>query len=207
VHGWDPVIQFGDGSAQSECGRIPSKDCLLSGHNDKHMDVTGTSLSGWLVFTVPKVQEGIILIRMEWWCGMDNRPRMTDGWTEVNDGKTTDTTPWNVTSDDGQRSLFNIAPGEQALPDHRKLKQSFEQRIPQDLEMDYAINGTITTMKFDEWRMYTAEKSKNVAVWPLLNDASMAEKQWDGAPVEVAVRFRSQEKPHVPVCISHVYFA
>lgn len=167
----------------------------------------GTSLSGWLVFTVPKVQEGIILIRMEWWCSMDHGPRMTDGWSEVNDGRTTDTTPWNATSDDGQRMLSITEPMGQPPLHPRQLKESFEQIVPEDLEMDYAINGTISTMAYEEWKKYTTESSKNVAVWPLLNDVNMAEKKWDGAPVEVAVRFRSQQKPHVPFCISHVYFA
>eukprot|EP00980_Cylindrotheca_fusiformis_P021317 scaffold8211_cov117-Cylindrotheca_fusiformis.AAC.13 len=206
VHGWDPLLQFCDGSAQSECARSPHNACLLYGANDKHMDVSGTPLSGWLVFTVPNVQEGIILIRMEWWCSMDDAPRMSDRWKEVNDGKTTDTTPWNET---GKRQLVldSLPTDDSWPPEQRHLKKTFEQVVPTDLEMDFAINGTIKTMEYKEWRKYSAEKSKNVAVWPLLNDVEMAERDWDGAPVEVAVRFRSEMKPHVPYCISHVYYA
>ncbi|KAL3942006.1 MAG: hypothetical protein SGBAC_003718 [Bacillariaceae sp.] len=200
VHGWDPVNQFCDGSAQSECARTPGNDCLLYGANDKHMDVAGSSRSGWLVFTVPKVQEGIILVRMEWWCFMNGGAHMANSWTEVNDGKTKDTAPYNAT-----RRLHTMEA--QVTQESRRLKPTFEQTVPADLEMDFAINGTINTMKYDEWKDYTVEKVKNVAVWPLLNDLEMAEKQWDGAPVEVAIRFRSEEKPNLPFCISHVYYA
>lgn len=197
--------QFCDGSAQSECSRTPDNDCLLYGANDKHMDVAGSSMSGWLVFTVPKVQEGIILVRMEWWCFMSGGPHMANDWKEVNDGKTTDTTPFNNTSSGNQRRLYSDEP--LMPPDSRKLKPTFEQVVPTDLEFDWAINGTIKTMKYDEWKDYTVEKVKNVAVWPLLNDLEMAEKKWDGAPVEVAIRYRSEQKPNLPFCISHVYYA
>lgn len=188
MHGWNPIKGFCDGSAQSECGRATDGNCLLTGANDKHYDVWGNSLSGWLVFTVPKVKEGIILARMEWWCGAKNDNVMTKEWTEVNNGKTTDTTPWNATS----RELGGI---------------SFENTVPTDLEFDYAVNGVIKTMKFEEWKEHTAEYVKNVAVWPILNDESMALKDWDGEPMEVAIRYRSKMKPHQSFCISHVYYA
>jgi len=202
--GWEmhnnPIRGFCDGSAQSECNRYKGHTCLALGHNDKHLDVWGNSLSGWLVFTVPNVKEGIIIARMEWWCG-SNRNSRTQGWTEVDDGKTMDTTPWNETIPvGGQRSLSQKS-------GRRVLKMSKDGLVPEDFEMDWAINGVIKTMKREEWLSHTQEFVKNVAVWPLLIDESMAEKDGDGESIEVAIRFRSKIMPQQTYCISHVYYA
>jgi hypothetical protein len=62
--------------------------------------------------------------------------------------------------------------------------------IPSDLQMDIAINGKIVhTMDREEFIKHTAEYVKNVVVFPLLNDESMATQDWDGEPMEVAIRF------------------
>ena len=197
---------FCDGSAQSECGREPDQKCLMYGANDKHMDVWGNSLSGWLVFTVPKVREGIILLRMEWWCGKGGKDQMiTKDWTEVNNGMTSDTTPWNETA---HREMMQTSMNFNEKEAHRNLgKPGKDQLVPKDLKFDYAINGVIKTMDREEWLPYTQEASKNCAVWPVLDDITMAEKDWDGEPVEVAVRFRSESDPHATYCISHVYYS
>jgi len=193
THGWKVTTGFCDGSAMSTCGRMRNDNCLMTGANDNHLDVAGNALSGWLVFTVPKVKEGVILARMEWWCHYAHK--LTTDWTEVNDGKTTDTTPYNATV--GQRQLG---------------KPTQDQLVPKDLEMDIAINGKITkTMKRDDWIKYTAEKTKNCAVWPLLNNEEMSKRDWkddnEGETVDVAVRFRSKENPKATFCISHIYYA
>lgn len=208
IDGWTPVEGYCDGSAQSECNRGIDNDCLLAGANDKHLSVKGNSLSGWLVFDVPKVREGIILIRMEWWCDVTPN-EITKDWTEVNNGMTDDTTPWNATA---HREIMEIFPPQEVAQhpddqDHRKLKPTPDQKIPRDLEMDYAVNGVIKTMKRDEWITYIREASKNVAVWPILNDPSMAQKDWEGEQMEVAIRFRSKTDPQRSYCISHVFYA
>ena len=202
---WNPLKQFCDGSAQSECGRTPNNNCLMYGANDKHMDVVGSALSGWLVFTVPKVREGIILIRMEWWCEMGKiKNKITDTWTEVNDGKTYDTTPYE--KPDGRNRVLSDSSLEEE--GQRDLKATFEQTVPRDLKMDIALNGKIVkTMEYDEWKTHSAEFVKNVALWPILDDISMAERDWEGEPVEVGIRFHSQLKPNQGFCISHVYYA
>lgn len=217
VDGWIHTNGFCDGSSMSTCARSPDATCLLSGHNDQHLGLGGNSLSGWLVFTVPKVKEGIVLVRMEWWCGA--QVPITNGWTEVNDGKTTDTTPYT------QRHLENLLPldkhvppdlgfdpavnGDFSLYPHRQLrKPTPDDLVPNDLEMDYAINGEIKTMNREEWLSHIGEPSKNCAVWPLLNDNEMAKREnWQGEELEVAIRFRSKEKPRAGFCISHVYYA
>lgn len=160
MHGWSSIKQFADGSAQSEAGRSPEDDCLLYGANDVHMDVIGDSLSGWLIFTVPKVREGIILIRMEWWCELYKiRGKLTENWTEVNDGKTHDTTPYKRPDDNDRKLLVS------SLDDvHRALgKPTFETTVPVDIEMDIAIDGKIVrTLNYEDFKQYSIEYVKNV---------------------------------------------
>jgi hypothetical protein len=204
VHGWTPQEGFCDGSAQSECGRSADSQCLLYGANDNHMDLQGDSLSGWLVFTIPNVREGIILARMEWWCGDKGGTAMSKGWTNVNDGKTYDTTPFNRSAN--SRLLFEES---SRIHLERELgKPTINDLVPPDFKMDVAINGKITrTWSREEWVRYTQEYTKNCALWPLLDDESMAQRDWEGEPVEVAIRFRSESKPKQWYCISHVYYA
>lgn len=90
VHGWTVVKGFCDGSAQSECKRDVDNKCMMYGANDNHLDLHGNALSGWLVLQMPNVKEGIILGRMEWWCGGQKANTLTKDWREVNDGKTND---------------------------------------------------------------------------------------------------------------------
>ena len=196
MHGWTVVDGFCDGSAQSECKRGPSEQCLLYGANDNHLDVTGNALAGWLVFDLPNVREGIILARIEWWCGSNKGTSLTKNWKEVNDGKTLDKTPFNATATGGVRQRERI------------LKPTMDQLIPTDLEMDIAINGKIIkTMDREEFIGNTREYVKNVALFPLLNDESMAQKDWKGERMEVAIRFRTEKSPQQTYCLSHIYYA
>merc|ERR1712194_90234 len=158
LHGWSPVRGFCDGSANSECSRKKDSTCMIVGENDKHLDVWGNSLSGWLVFTVPKVREGIIIVRMEWWCNAGKIPLITKAWTQVNNGMTTDKTPYNFTARRTMMDTHMDSNNEEAQH-HRDLgKPQKETTIPKDFEMDIAINGVITkTMKREEWIEYTRE--------------------------------------------------
>jgi len=197
MHGWNTVKGFADGSAQSEYKRGEIDDCMLYGANDNHLDLYGNTLSGWLVFTVPKVREGVILVRTEWWCGSKVKNQMTQDWTEVNNGMTADTTPWNATSmdveDKGQHRILG--------------KASKDALIPKDFEMDYVVNGEMKTMQREEWVTQMKEEGKNVAVVTILNDISMAEKDFDGEDITVGIRFRSELMPQQQRCVSHVYYA
>uniref|UniRef100_A0A6T7GFJ6 Uncharacterized protein n=1 Tax=Attheya septentrionalis TaxID=420275 RepID=A0A6T7GFJ6_9STRA len=198
--GWKNTKEFCDGSAQSTCGRSSTNECLMAGHNDNHKQVAGTSLSGWVVFHLPKLKEGIILARMEWWCGQGDA--MSKEWTEVNDGKTLDETPYNGTNPFRERNLLDFMGEEEH---QRRLKPGPEQLVPQDMKMDVAINGKIIkTWEREEWMKSAVETSKNCALWPLLDDES-----WDQGdePVELAIRFRIDSNPHQGYCISHIYYA
>jgi len=95
-YGWvvdetNPITGYCDGSSNSyDCHRSNDNNefCLLRGHNDGRSTLSGNALSGWLVIQIPKVKEGLIYMKPEWW-----HPRAamnidrTAGWTEVNNGE------------------------------------------------------------------------------------------------------------------------
>ncbi len=47
----------------STCKRAATNDCLLYGHNDGRGLLQGDGLSGWLVFTLPELKEGLVFIK------------------------------------------------------------------------------------------------------------------------------------------------
>jgi len=85
--GWrlDALPGYCDGSAHAICGRVKGSDCLLSGHMDHRGGITGDCLSGWIVFNLPQVTNGVIIIKFEDWGGAS--AEATVDWTEVNDGE------------------------------------------------------------------------------------------------------------------------
>jgi len=86
--GWeiDALPGYCDGTAHGICGRAVGSNCLLSGHMDHRGGILGNALSGWLVMEVPKVSNGIIIIKFENW-HLENESTVTKGWTEVNGGE------------------------------------------------------------------------------------------------------------------------
>jgi hypothetical protein len=51
---------------------------------DHRGGITGDCLSGWIVFNLPQVTNGIIIIKFEDWGGASGA---TSDWTEVNNGE------------------------------------------------------------------------------------------------------------------------
>jgi hypothetical protein len=86
--GWeiDAFPGYCDGTAHGICGRVKGSNCLLSGHMDHRGGIIGNALSGWLVMEVPKVTNGIIIIKFEDW-HEEKESAVTNGWTEVNNGE------------------------------------------------------------------------------------------------------------------------
>merc|ERR1712161_171318 len=102
-------------------------------------------------------------------------------------GKTLDTTPYNATKSGNGRRM------------NREM-------IPDDFEMDIAIDGKIIKV------MKKEEPTKNCAIWPLLDDKEMAERNQkegkEGEPMEVGIRYRSKSQPTgFTFCFSHLYYA
>lgn len=75
-----------DGTYDAICGRLPSSDCLLDGHMDSRGGILGNELSGWLVFNVPEIKEGIIMLKFES-NHLEDESTITKDWNEVNNGE------------------------------------------------------------------------------------------------------------------------
>ena len=189
---------FCDGSFQSECQRSLDSTCPMKGHSDGRSGLVGDGLSGWLVFEVPNVKEGVIILRMEAWKKANSNKR-TEGWTTVD----------NVDSED------EIINGNATLApsvDHGTRQLNIPEN---DFYFDYAINGKVKTMDYDEFISYKKEIAKNVALWPLMLPPQDKERvptrsnddENKGETVEVAIRLRSTAGREATVSVSHLYYA
>lgn len=169
------ITGYCDGSPHSgDCKRAPTNDCLLSGQNDAREQVAGNALSGWLVVNVPDVKTGFIFAKIQWWA-----PRSiekTIDWTEVNGGM------------EGYRE--------------RGLKRA-PTDIPEDFEVDIAVNGKITaTYNYTEWRGFALNQyAYNEAFFPMVNDTSVT------GDVELGIRVRSElNKQYASFGVTHIYW-
>jgi len=179
---------FCDGSTTSECGRGSDQKCLMYGHNDHKGILIGDALSGWLVIQMPKMKEGLIIAKMEWW-----HPRgseYTKGWTQVNNG---------------ERKLLTHEQDEKTVRNrlHRKLGPK---EWPKDIEMDIAINDQIVkTWDFDKLVELRTEVTHNQAIYPMIDDQKLA---GNDQHVELAIRFRSEKDPtSAGMGLAHIYYA
>ena len=71
-----------DGSSSGICGRQETSSCLLDGHMASKGGVLGNEFSGWLVFTVKDVKEGLIAVVLDT-SHEPNESTRTEGWTEA----------------------------------------------------------------------------------------------------------------------------
>jgi hypothetical protein len=85
--GWtvyNNVAGFCDGTSQSRCGRDNSSKCLMAGHNDyTNTGLLGDGLSGWLLFRIRNLQEGIVLAHLDVTVPANSNP-VTESWAQVN---------------------------------------------------------------------------------------------------------------------------
>ena len=195
-----PSIGYCDGSTMSTCKRHKDSDCLLYGHNDSHGGIAGDGLSGWLVIQIPKLKLGIITAKFEWWSTRDLH--RTKDWTEVNDGKTTDTTPYEHDTAEEARVWDG------SVDERRRLKAAIPE-YPEDSKFDFALNGKIfKTMDLDEFKFFRAEMNYNNAHFAIMDDQEMATRDWDGEPAELGIRLRSETDPRALVLtVNHIYYA
>ena len=189
---------FCDGSFQSECQRSVDSTCPMKGHSDGRSGLLGDALSGWLVFEVPNVKEGIIILRLEVWKDPNSNTR-TEGWTKVDNGDTS-------TEDEMLENITELA--DNANAEGRRLF------IPEnDFYFDYAINGDIKTMDYDEFISYKEKVGKNMSLWPVMLPSKKKEQVpknnngKKGETVEVAIRLRSTAGREATVAVSHLYYA
>jgi len=146
-----------DGTYDGFCGRGASNGCLLYAHNDHRGGMQFESFSGWGIFTVPNVNEGLILVRLEWWATGGAIPKIRE-WTAENNGidvggksrmlstNTTDLFPKNSKHSSPRRRL-----GESRSDNSPSVFGHSERHLKGGVELcdagllEGAVNGNITS--------------------------------------------------------------
>eukprot|EP00525_Craspedostauros_australis_P011597 CAMPEP_0198114858 /NCGR_PEP_ID=MMETSP1442-20131203/6112_1 /TAXON_ID= /ORGANISM="Craspedostauros australis, Strain CCMP3328" /LENGTH=295 /DNA_ID=CAMNT_0043772257 /DNA_START=412 /DNA_END=1299 /DNA_ORIENTATION=- len=77
------IAGYCDGTMYSWCDKSDGQECLLSRHNDRRNGLAFDGKSGWMVFNVPKVKHGLIIVKLETWYKPGSNPK-TIKWTTVN---------------------------------------------------------------------------------------------------------------------------
>lgn len=192
--GWEIVDELPgrcDGTASGQCGRLPSSKCLLSGHVDSRGGILGNALSGWLVLEIKDVREGVVVLKVDTDRKAEESTR-TVGWTEVN----------NV--EGGRRRLGGAA--DEHTPEERRAEAvtasspSRRSLLPDSFEFDFAIDGTIQTLKKKEFEEKIAKPQDNIELLTVLDDPSMKKD------LEVAIRLRGCGR-ECAIALTHVYWA
>ncbi|KAK1739865.1 hypothetical protein QTG54_009624 [Skeletonema marinoi] len=178
--GWEVQggnIGYCDGTSNAVCARDTSSICLMTGHNDGRGTLDGDALSGWVVFNLKDVTQGLFLARMESWFPMETNKR-TESWTAINNGKRTR---------------------------HRHLKAPPPPK-PADYRVEVAVNGVITkSLNETEFNDLCVEPGYNLIICTLWDDEERAVKN-EKEDVELAFRMAGGGRKAI-MGITHVYYA
>jgi hypothetical protein len=131
---------------------------------------------------IPKVKEGLIMIKLETWHWTDE-VTITEGWTTVNN----------------ERNLRT----EQSL-DERDLKQQ-PPAFCDDFHFDFSVDEKITTYNLEEFKEADKNIQRVVEVFTMLDDPSYV-KEGEEKDVELAIRMRGCGNVKV-FSLTHVYWA
>ena len=172
-----------DGEYDSWCGRAASGTCLLYAHNDNRGGLVFDGLSGWGIFELPNLKEGLIAIKTHDWfpAGSD---AATAGWTTID----------NEVSSEGRALDEN---------ENRELKKK-PKPYCDDFKFEFAIDGKITVWNKDEWLEHAVNTQRVVQLATLLDDPNYT----GGAAktVELAIRITGCQRDKT-FSLTHVYWA
>jgi hypothetical protein len=192
-----------DGGYYSICGRAANDNCPSLAHHDSRGLVVGNEFAGWIIFDVPKVENGFILLRLVTWLLKNANPR-TNGWTSVNNERRQLRDGLNQTisfvygraDHYNPEDPFNI---EKPMPERRiELKD-----MPDTLRFEYAINGKITSLDKTELQARIIHPERVVELLTLLDDPNFSSSP---VVVEVAVRIVGCGQDCV-FGLSHLYWS
>ena len=186
--GWEVVGEpqgYCDGSYYAVCRRDTDNQCVLGGHHDGRGALIGNAFSGWLVFNVPAVKEGIIMIKVHSWSKSEEN---------------TITADWN--SENNERRMLGLD-GDEYEDHERRLDTDPAEVYPDTFKMEYAINGKVTTLSKKEYMEKRHRVQRVVEVLTLLDDPNFTKEETD---VEVAIRLQDCGKD-CAIGVSHLYWA
>jgi len=199
--GWDIALEpqgHCDGTFDSVCSHDTHQECFLMGHHDDRGAVVGCELSGWLVMTLPKVKEGLIVVKLQTWHHANENPR-TAKWKTVNNKPEPKVEDHNPEQQIVESNTTNVDDS------HRQLKmRSYDTpELPDTFAFDYALNGKITSLNATEFMEKKKQLQRVVETMTILDDSSWKEQD----NVEVAIRIRGAAGEKIFFGVSHIYWA
>lgn len=173
---------FCDGTVHSFCNKGANNDCLLYSHNDGRNGLNFDAYSGWLIFNIPKIDNGYIVIKMESW----HFPEEGSPWE------------WNSINNNGHVAN-NFVEGTR----RRKLKR---EPLPtcDGFVLEYMINGQVTSKPWSELEheMELGHVQRVVETLTLLSDPSFSTER----QVQVGIRILGCAHDKVWK-LTHVYWS
>ncbi|KAL7579689.1 hypothetical protein ACA910_021835 [Epithemia clementina (nom. ined.)] len=180
-----------DGEHDSWCRR--NGPCLRYGHNDRRVGLFFDGFSGWLIFNLPKVEHGLIMIKIHSWAFYP--PSKTQGWCSENNAEPCQS-----------RALSSAAVAEEPdttlLENQRRILKPQVPSYCDDFVFEFAINGEITTWDKNQFTSNINQAQRVVELVTLLDDP-----EWNTPKenVEVAFRIRGCGRQK-PLDLTHIYW-
>jgi len=189
--GWEILDAFPgycDGTYNSECARDAQNACLLYGHNDRRTGIGFNSYSGWLVMTIPAIEHGIIVVKVEDWHD-EKDMTLTRGWTSI-DNKGRQLLRGNYYATESPSVASRALKGK-----HPSLCDNFQ--------FEFAIDGTITKWNLEQYTEKRKILQRTFESLTVLDDPNFT-----GENVEFAIRMTGcGDSTKVAMTLTHVYFA
>jgi hypothetical protein len=207
--GWQHMEEYPgecDGSYYTHCARHYLDSCPMLGHHDSRGYIAGNEFSGWLVLNIPRVEKGIIILKLYTWLGRREN-HMTIEWTSVNNERRLQEDVSGSVASTLLVENHSSMPDDEALNDrdwilgHRHLKAD-PVVFPDTFEFDYAINGKVITLTKDAFFAKVSNVQRVVQDLTVLDDPTFGPQD----NVEVAIRLRGCGVAN-NIGVTHVYWA
>lgn len=179
-----------DGQYDSFCHRTGR--CLMYGHNDERVGLIFDGYSGWMIFNLPKVEHGVIMIKVHTWAF--DAPVATRGWCSENNVLPCTHRELSV-ADTNHTTAMTTSSSRQ-----RQLKPKVPDYCEQ-FTFEFAIDGIVTTWDKNTWGGKIKYAQRVVEFIPLLEDETWTTPK----DVELAIRLTGCGRQK-PIELTHIYW-
>ncbi|KAL7579770.1 hypothetical protein ACA910_021906 [Epithemia clementina (nom. ined.)] len=184
-----------DGEHDSWCNRIGA--CLTYGHNDHRTGLFFDGFSGWMIFNLPKVEHGVIMIKMHTWAFY--APDMTKGWCSENNKEPC--TSRALSSYSALETNYTTSSWSKQEHQPQRLLKPQVPKYCDGFKFEFAIDGKHTIWDVQEFQSRRKQAERVVEFFTLLDDDS-----WKTAKdVELAIRITGCGRQK-PLDLTHIYW-
>ncbi|KAL7579687.1 hypothetical protein ACA910_021834 [Epithemia clementina (nom. ined.)] len=194
-----------DGEHDSWCHRVGP--CLTYGHNDQRTGLVFDGFSGWLIFNLPKVEHGVIMIKLHtWWF---EPPSLTEGWCSENNAEDCQSRALSSLTTTALLYTNNTttsSPQRQEQPQQQQRQRSLKQSVPSYCDgfaFQFAIDGgDITTWDKSQFTS-NINQAQRVAEFVTLLDDDTWETPKENVELAFRIRGCGRQKP---LELTHIYW-